>query len=601
VAFNPAYKVAVEDQFGNIVASDKSTVAVTLNGGKFSNGSTTATAVAINGVATFVLVINTAGTSSLAFSDGSLTGISSGNITINPAAASKLVYQQTPPATGTAGVALSPAVKVAVEDFLGNVIASDNSTITLTLSAGTFAGGGTTVTAQAVNGIAAFSSLTINKIGNYSLSATDGILTKATSANFTISPAAATQLAFLQAPPSTWTAGLAFNPAVKVAVEDPFGNIVASDKSTVTITLIGGTFSNGSTTATAAAINGVALFGPVIKTAGTSSLVFSDGSLTGISSGNITINPAAASKLVYLQTPPATGTAGVALSPAVKVAVEDFLGNVIASDNSTITLTLSAGTFAGGGTTVTAQAVKGIATFSSLTINKIGNYSLSATDGILTKATSANFAISPAAAAQLAFLQAPPSTWTAGLAFNPAVKVAVEDQFGNIVASDKSTVAVTLNGGKFSNGSTTGTAVAVNGVATFVLAINTAGTSSLAFSDGSLTGISSGNITINPAVANKLVFQQTPPATGTAGVALSPAVKVAVEDFFGNVVTTDNSTITLTLNAGTFVGGATTVSVQVVNGVATFSNLALSKAGNYTLTASDGTLIKVTSNLIVIM
>ena len=71
---------------------------------------------------------------------------------------------------------------------------------------------------------------------------------------------------------------------------------------------------------------------------------------------------------------------------------------------------------------------------------------------------------------------------------------------------------------------------------------------------------------------------------------------VAVEDAYGNTVTTNTSTVTLTLSSGTFAGGSSTASAPAVNGVATFSNLVINAAGSYTLTASDGTLTGATSS-----
>ena len=54
-----------------------------------------------------------------------------------------------------------------------------------------------------------------------------------------------------------------------VAVQDAFGNVVAGDTSTVTITLSSGVFSSGSKTATAPVVNGVAKFSSIaINTVG---------------------------------------------------------------------------------------------------------------------------------------------------------------------------------------------------------------------------------------------------------------------------------------------------------------------------------------------
>jgi hypothetical protein len=103
-----------------------------------------------------------------------------------------------------------------------------------------------------------------------------------------------------------------------------------------------------------------------------------------------------------------------------------------------------------------------------------------------------------------------------------------------------------------------------------------------------------------PLGASQLVLQQSP-TSGTPGQALSPSVNVAVEDAFGNVVTSDKSTVTIAVASGPggFAVGSTT-SVAAVSGVATFSNLILSLAGTYTLKATDGTLTSVTSGNITV-
>lgn len=92
------------------------------------------------------------------------------------------------------------------------------------------------------------------------------------------------------------------------------------------------------------------------------------------------------------------------------------------------------------------------------------------------------------------------------------------------------------------------------------------------------------------AKATQLAYTDAPAST-TAGVALggSDGIQVTLQDASGSTVE-DGSTVTLTLTGGAFVGGAKTISTEAINGVATFNDLAISANGNYTLTASDGTL-----------
>src|ERR1019366_3833095 len=119
------------------------------------------------------------------------------------------------------------------------------------------------------------------------------------------------------------------------------------------------------------------------------------------------------------------------------------------------------------------------------------------------------------------------------------VIVDIEDQFGNIAVTNTS--MVTLAGT-----SLTGTLAinATNGVATFSgLAIEQSGNFTLAASDGVLAAVTSNAITISPATAAKLVFAQQP----TSGTELQTigTIVVDIEDAFGNLVTSNSSTVTL--------------------------------------------------------
>jgi len=593
---NPAVTVTVDDTLGNPVTGSSSTVTLTLNGGLFAGGGSTATAVSSSatGVATFSnLIIITAGNYSLTAADGIVSGATSDTFNVIAADAAKLVVGVQPTAV-TAGTPIAPAVTVMVQDAFGNIVASDVSTVTLALSSGSFDGASATM-ALVSGGIATFNNLIIDGAGNYSLIAADGALTGANSSTFSVTPATSAKLAF-GVQPITTVAGVAINPAVTVTVEDALGNAATGDSSTVTLTLTGGVFSGGSTTATAVAFGGVATFNSLtINTTGSSySLTAGDGALTAATSSTFSVTPAPAAKLVF-GVQPSTAVVGVAVNPAVIVTVEDALGNTATGDSSTVTLTLTGGVFSGGSTTATAVVSGGVATFNSLTINTTGsNYGLTAGDGALTAATSSTFNVTPATAVKLVFGVQPGAT-VAGAAIAPALTVIVDDAYGNTVSGNTSTVTLTLSGGVFSGGGSTATVVASGGVATFSnLAINTAGAYSLTAGDDSLTGAASTVFSIIPAAAAQLAFSVEPPVSVRGEVAINPAVVVKVHDQFGNLVTGNNSTVTLSLNSGSYAGGSIT-SVAAVGGVATFSNLVINTSGNYTLTAIDASLASATS------
>jgi hypothetical protein len=97
----------------------------------------------------------------------------------------------------------------------------------------------------------------------------------------------------------------------------------------------------------------------------------------------------------------------------------------------------------------------------------------------------------------------------------------------------------------------------------------------------------SATVAVSPAEADHLLFLQ-PPTNTAAGQTITPPVLVAVVDEFGNILTDDNSD-TVTLAISTNPSGGTlsgTLTVTVVNGVATFSDLSIDLAGDgYSLEA----------------
>jgi hypothetical protein len=587
-AVTPAIVVDVEDQFGNIVTTDNSSVTLSVNTGP-GTLSGTVTVTASNGIATFSNVeLNTAGSYTLAAKDGSLTSATSNSFTVSSAAATKLAFS-VQPSNVTAGVAVSPSIVVDVENSSGNLVTTDSSNVTLSIGSGPGALSGT-VTVAASGGVATFNNIKLDTAGNYTLTASDGSLTSATSNSFTVSAAAASKLVYATQP-SNVTAGVADSPSIVVDVEDQFGNVVTGNSSTVTLAVASGPGALSGTVSVAASA-GVATFSNVkLDTAGNYTLTASDGTLTSATSSSFTVSAAAASKLAYA-VQPSNVTAGVAESPSIVVDVEDQFGNIVTGNSSTVTLAVASGPGALSGT-VSVAASAGVATFSNIKLDTAGNYTLGASDGTLTSATSNSFTVSPAAASKLVYA-VQPSNVTAGVVDSPSIVVDVEDQFGNIVTSNTSNVTLSVGSGPGSLSGTV-TVAASSGVVTFSnIKLDTAGNYTLAAADGTLTSATSNSFTVSPAAASQLVYN-IQPSNVTAGVADSPSIVVDVEDQFGNVVTSNSSNVTLSVGSGP---GALsgTVTVAASAGVATFSNIKLDTAGNYTLTASDGALTSTTSN-----
>ncbi len=184
-----------------------------------------------------------------------------------------------------------------------------------------------------------------------------------------------------------------------------------------------------------------------------------------------------------------------------------------------------------------------------------------------------------------------PASTTAGQSFS--VTVTVEDSSGDVVTSDNSVIHLRVDGpGRFAGDGHTMTATAVNGVATFSgLKLDRAGTYTLSSGNYEDGRVSSDSFTVSADTSEEhLAFLRSDPRRGTAGDTLR-TIKVAVEDQYGNIVKSDTSTVTLTVNSGpTTSFDSSTPSPEtatVQNGIASFDNATLDDAGTYTLEATD--------------
>ena len=108
------------------------------------------------------------------------------------------------------------------------------------------------------------------------------------------------------------------------------------------------------------------------------------------------------------------------------------------------------------------------------------------------------------------------------------------------------------------------------------------------------------SLTITPAAVDQLVIHTQPSTTATAGQPFAVQPVIYVEDKFGNLETSDNTTVvtvSLASGTGTLVG---TKSVTVTGGVATFTDLEEDKAGIISLSFSGGGLTSASSTNITV-
>ncbi len=516
-------------------------------------------------------------------------------------APTKLAFAQQPGNTA-AGAVITPAVTVQVQDASGNLVTSSSASITIAI--GNNPGGSTlggTVTVNAVNGVATFNNLTLDKVGTgYTLTAASAGLTGATSNAFNITPGAATKLVFTAQPPASSQSGAAFG--ATVTVQDAAGNTVTGSSASISLTLSGGT--PGATlsgTTTLNATNGVAVFSglSVDKVGSGYQLNAASSGLTGAASSAFAITPGAATKLAFTAQPPASSQSGAAFGATVTV--QDAFGNTVTGSSASISLTLTGGT--PGATlsgTTTLNATNGVAVFSGLSVDKVGSgYQLNAASSGLTGAASSAFAITPGAATKLAFTTQPPASSQSGAAFGATVTV--QDAAGNTVTGDGSTVTLTLSGGAVgATLSGTTSVAAVNGVATFSgLSVDKVGSGyRLNAADGALAGEASSTFAIVWGTPAAIVFTTQPAAGSDIAAGATIPLTAHVQDAFGNAVPGDS----VTLAIGNNVGGSTlSVTLNPVttdaSGDATFDAVSLNHTGaGYTLVASDGTAPSATSH-----
>jgi streptogramin lyase len=180
-------------------------------------------------------------------------------------------------------------------------------------------------------------------------------------------------------------------------------------------------------------------------------------------------------------------------------------------------------------------------------------------------------------------------TAVVGAAFGTQLDVQVRDVFGNPVAGATVTFAETDGSGGAGasfNGAATGTTNAQGeALAPPLVANHTAGDFTVTAAVGALSTTFDLTNRSGPSSSLEVIAG---PASVSAGQAFT--VQIDVMDGYGNRVADDASAVTVKIAEPT--GSATPVSetVQAMDGIATFTNLSLTSAGFYLVSATDGRL-----------
>jgi hypothetical protein len=417
---------------------------------------------------TFTVFLDTTGAQTLTAEDSNsntLSGHATVNITPAPAA-SLLVSAPSSTTTGS-----KSAIAVTALDFYGNVATGFTGTVSLSSSnqAGSQATGVTPKVVFSDDAARAAASVlssytfkpadkgnhlfavTLKTTGSQTIMASASKVSGNGEANLQVA-AAPTKLVISQ-PMNSIAHGSPFGLTVNAV--DSHGNVVTSFNGLVTLTLAanpgggtlmlapnsGGTLLGGNAVSVQA-VDGVAAFsGLTLNKLGKGyRFKASSGSLPVATSSTFNVTAGAAAKVVLLSQPPSK--VGAASPFGLKVAVEDAQGYVVTSYTGSVTLALAndPGVNLGGNLTLT--VVNGVATFSGLTMTQAGSYSLIASSGSLTVATTAVFTVKAGAATQFTISTQPPSSVTAGSSFG--LVVTALDLFGNVASSYSGNVTLAL-------------------------------------------------------------------------------------------------------------------------------------------------------------
>jgi len=487
------------------------------------------------------------------------------------------------PAQATADGRQRIALEVHVSDASGAplagqvvVLSASDPAVQLSQPAPTSALGtaeGAAVASRAVN--ATVTAAALGAAGPVTLSQTAAI-------SFVAGPAAA--LVFSTQPASV-TAGASFGVAAQVL--DASGNLVdATDVIALSI-FTGPAGARLAGTVSQAAVHGTATFaGLSLAQAGRGYTLAAAAAGRALAvSQSFDVAPGAPARLGFLVQPSAS-TAGAAINSGaapVAVSLQDSFGNTVpGAPAAQVSLALS-GSALNGATPVAQNAgplgtSDGVATFPSLEVDQAGNsYTLTASADGYPSVTSAAYAVAPAAASALVFVDQPQSA-SADAEPLPPVTLEVVDAFANLLPPQALTLAINggASGAVLQGGSL---AAGFGNLTAFTdLVLRKAGHAyQLVASLPGVPSATSSAFDITPGAYSKFAFVSQPQDT-IAGATL-PDVIVGTIDAWGNVVVGPSGSV---LFSGLPVGASR---ISLVGGQADYSNIVLTSAGHYSITA----------------
>lgn len=320
----------------------------------------------------------TAGKATYAAVSGSYPVTVTETATVGPATGLGFVQQ---PSSTASAKPLSPAIIVQVEDSCGNLVSTASPSVTLALDAASMATGavlGGTLTATAVNGVATFSNVTVDRSGSsFRIVASAPGLASGTSSAFDIQPGPL-QLLAVGSTTFTMTAGQSPTNAPYAHVVDKNGADVRAVS--MHIAVHKGTTLLAEFNASTDAAGKFTASDAVVTAAGTYTVDISNTSLVGSPRRfTVTVQPAdPASYLLSVSNARPTSGSNV----NVTASLVDKYGNAIATSGKAITWSSTNGGSFSSATSSTGPDGTATAVFTASTTAGV-THVLAATDGVL--------------------------------------------------------------------------------------------------------------------------------------------------------------------------------------------------------------------------
>ncbi|MEZ4413391.1 MAG: hypothetical protein R2910_10435 [Gemmatimonadales bacterium] len=606
IAFAQQPSVQAQDAAGNPVAGVRSVTVTIASGGGTLGGTATVNTNAA-GLATFagLSITGTVGARTLGCVHRTRDHAAiSTSIGLTAGAPTQMAVSVGNGQTATAGTAVATPPAVVVRDVSNNPVSN------VAVTFGVASGGGSVVPAGAVStnasGIAAVTSWTLGTAaGANSLTATAapaGISPNPVTFTATAMAGDGRELAMFTQPPTSIASGATMTPAPVVQLQDSLGNPVTTSNFPISVTIAsgpGGILSGGTIAVTNT--SGRATFSSLVITGPTGDyrLQFTGASVTGVTSGTITLTAGSAARVAVV-TQPTTAQSGIVFPVTPTVQVQDAAGNPVASSGRSISVISNSGTAVLTGPSSRTTNGSGLATFSSLVLTgAVGPNTLLFSSAGLTTDTTAVITLTAGTATQLTMVQQPSASVSSGVALAQQPTVQVRDASGNPVSGIVSVTAAIASGGGTLGGTVTVSTNAA-GLATFTdLSITgTVGARTLQFTSAGLTTATSTAVNVTAGAATQLTMVQQPSASAASGASFAQQPTVQVRDASGNPVSGVVSVTAAILTGGGTLGGVTTINTNS-SGLATFAGLSITGTiGSRTLQFSSGALTPATSTAV---